>query len=258
MSAAAAHEGLASLPPGTGLRVAVVDSGVHPSLVGEGRSFAVRPSGVLTVVERCSARDVHGEAQGHGTAVAGIVRALAGEAELTSVRVVDELGRASVEGLRAALDFTIRERFDVVNVSLGTRRRDALLDLYDLVDRATVAGVVVVAATDDAGPPDYPAACTALLGVGAMSADDPFALAYAPGRRIAFLARGVGVPVQTPDGASRRVTGSSYASPHVAAFAARILAADRGLAPFAVKTRLLDFAVAEAGPGVASPEGARA
>lgn len=242
---------LLGLPPGTGVRVAVVDSGIDGSLVAEGRSFAVRASGILTTVERCPPGDVHH----HGTAVATVLRALAGEAQVTSIRVVDELGRTSVGGLRAALDFAVRERFDVVNVSLGTRRREVLLDLYDLVDQATVAGVVVVAATDNRGPPDYPAACTALLGVGAMKAEDPFALSYVPGQRIAFLARGEDVPLAFPDGSERRVSGSSYACPHVAAFAARIRAGERGLPPFALKSRLFSWAVADADASASSSVG---
>ncbi len=228
---------LKACPPGTGARVAIVDTGVDEEVLGEGaaaRSFAVAATGLLSTVERVAPGDVGH----HGSSVASIVRALAPEAELHSVRLVDALGRGSAAALRTALEFCVREGYDVVNLSLGTRRRELLLDVYDLVDRAAVDGVVLVAATDNAGTPDYPAACAALLGVDRASADDPFYLGFRGGHRVSFLARGVDVEVWARGGGRARVSGSSFACPHVAAFAARLKAARRGLHPFEVKTAL--------------------
>lgn len=230
-------EMLRDCPPGSGVRVAIVDSGIAPELLGDEaprRSFHVRRQGLLTTIERCTPGDAHY----HGTAVASILREVAAEVTLSSVRVVDEQGRGSSEHLRAALDFCIRERFDVVNLSLGTRKRELLLDVYDLVDQAAVAGVVLVAATDNQGAPDYPAACTSLLSVDRIDTPDPFTLRFRPGHRVAFLARGHDVPVRSPTGAPLRVSGASFACPHVAAFACRLRAAWSALQPFEIKTAL--------------------
>jgi subtilisin len=219
------------------MRIAILDSGVDAALLGPGaerRSFVVRQSGLLTAVERCPP----GDTQHHGTAVASIVRELAAEAELHSVRVLDDSGRGSSSALRAALEFVVRERFDVVNISLGTRRRDLVLDLYDLVDQAAVSGIVLVCATDNEGAPDYPASCTSLIAVDRLATADPFALRYRSGHRIGFLARGYDIEVSVPGGALRRVSGASFACPHVTAFAARLRSAHPGLHPFEVKTAL--------------------
>lgn len=248
------RDDLLACPPGTGVRVAIVDSGVAASVLGvraDSRSFRVRSRGVLTAVEPCEPADV----SHHGTAVASIVRSLAPEAELTSVRVLDDDGRGSATALRAALEFCVRQRFDVVNLSLGTRRREVLLDLYELVDQAAVAGVVCVSATDNGGLPDYPSACTSLIAVDRLDDPDPFALRYRPGHRVAFLARGHDVEVEAPDGGRRRVSGASFACPHVAAFAARLRAAHPALLPFAVKTALhaLSVTPAAVSPSLSSP-----
>lgn len=240
-------DALRACPPGSGVRVAVVDSGVAAELLGPAaaqRSFFVRKQGLLMAVERCPPGDAHH----HGTAVTSILRDLAAEADVTSVRVVDEQGRGSSEHLRAALEFCVRERFDVVNLSLGTRKRDLLLDVYDLVDQAAVAGVVLVAATDNTGSPDYPAACTSLLSVDRMIATDPFSLRFRPGHRIAFLARGHDIEVRSPAGGTLRVSGASFACPHVAAFACRLRAAWRALHPFEIKAALHAAASREAPP----------
>ncbi|MCS6901710.1 MAG: S8 family serine peptidase [Myxococcales bacterium] len=246
-------EMLQDCPPGTGVRVAIVDSGIAPMLLGEEaprRSFHVRRQGLLTVVERCAPGDVHY----HGTAVASVLREIAPEASLVSVRVVDEQGRGSSEHLRAALEFCIRERFDVVNLSLGTRKRELLLDVYDLVDQAAVAGVTLVAATDNQGAPDYPAACTSLLSVDRLETRNPFALRFRSGHRVAFLARGHDVEVYSPGGTMIRVSGASFACPHVTAFASRLRAAWPALHPFEVKTALHAAAIrSEAGYEAAPP-----
>jgi subtilisin family serine protease len=243
---------LLACPPGTGVRVAIVDSGVDARVLGqdaETRSFFVRSRGVLTAVESCSPGDV----SHHGTAVASIVRALAPAVELTSVRVVDEEGRGSATSLRAALEFCVRQRFDVVNLSLGTRRREVLLDLYELVDQAAVAGVVCVAATDNSGLPDYPAACTSLIAVDRGHTDDPFALRFRAGHRVAFLARGHEVSVTAPDGSLRVVSGASFACPHVTAMVARLRAAHPEWPPFVVKTALHALAASSPSPPRSPP-----
>jgi subtilisin family serine protease len=246
------RDDLLACPPGDGVRVAIVDSGIAPALLGPGaasRSFRVRARGVLTAVEPCEPGDV----SHHGTAVASIVQAVAPGAELTSVRVLDDDGRGSALALRAALEFCVRQRFDVVNVSLGTRRREVLLDLYELVDQAAVAGVICVSATDNAGLPDYPSACTSLIAVDRLDDADPFALRFRAGHRVAFLARGHDVDVAAPDGSRRTVSGASFACPHVAGFAARLRSARPGLLPFAVKTALHALSLSAApsvGPSV--------
>lgn len=241
---------LLACPPGTGVRVAIVDSGVDARELGqhaERNSFFVRSRGVLTAVEACRPGDV----SHHGTAVASIVRSLAPEAELTSVRVIDDEGRGSAASLRAALEFCVRQRFDVVNLSLGTRRREVLLDLYELVDQAAVAGVVCVAATDNSGLPDYPAACTSLIAVDRVADADPFVLRFRAGHRVAFLARGQDVVARGPDGAPRVVSGASFACPHVTAMVARLRSAHPEWPPFVIKTAL--HALAQSGASVSSP-----
>src|SRR5438552_5543092 len=73
---------------GAGVRVCVLDSGIeldHPLVGRVDRSVAVirGENGELRVEE-----DGEGDVCGHGTACAGIVRALAPDCELTSVRVL--------------------------------------------------------------------------------------------------------------------------------------------------------------------------
>src|SRR5436305_2978940 len=70
---------------GAGVRVCVLDSGIehdHPLVGAVQRSVAARKDGETIVIEE----DDEGDLCGHGTACAGIVRSLAPDCELTSVR----------------------------------------------------------------------------------------------------------------------------------------------------------------------------
>src|SRR5215467_9049162 len=92
---------------GAGVRVCVLDSGIeldHPQVGTVQRSVAVTRDGdEITVAD-----DAQGDLSGHGTACAGIIRSLAPECELTSVRVLGAgftgSGPVLLEGLRWAID----------------------------------------------------------------------------------------------------------------------------------------------------------
>jgi hypothetical protein len=83
-----------------------------------------------------------------------------------------------------------------------------------------------------------------VVSVGSHERDDPelvFANAEPP---VEFFARGVAVEVPWPGGASIVASGNSFATPHVAALCARIVAKHPGLAPFQVKAMLAGVASA--------------
>ena len=107
---------------GRGVRVAVVDSGIeagHP-MVGEvAGGVAIEADGLgFRIIE-----GPHEDLFGHGTACAGIIRSLAPECELYSVRVLGKrlTGRGTV--FAAGLQWAIDAGMDVVNISMSTHRR---------------------------------------------------------------------------------------------------------------------------------------
>src|SRR5205085_2894649 len=141
---------------GKGVRVCVLDSGIeagHP-LVGE-----VQRAVVVNVDENGNAALVDDEGcdvSGHGTACASIIRSLAPDCELTSVRVLtDKLqggGAQLIEGLRWA----VRERHQVVNLSLSTAKRAFAAALHDLADEAYFHRTVIVASAHNMHVDSWP------------------------------------------------------------------------------------------------------
>jgi subtilisin family serine protease len=208
---------------GRGVRVLVVDSGVddaHPALAGAAVAHYVvaEADGGLRVVPAPPLDPV-----GHGTAVASIVRRHAPDAELTSVRVVGQRGRGTVEHLLAALGWAAAQGYDVINTSLGSTYLALLGRFKPAVDGVYVAGSVLVSACNNLDPEiiEYPAHFASVVSV-AHAALPPLALERCARRLVEFRAAGVDVPVAWRDGATAVVTGSSFAAPHVAALVARL------------------------------------
>lgn len=249
---------------GAGVRVALIDSGVdasHPAL----RAAALRH---VALVQRGAGAGAYGVApcapgdlSGHGTACAGIVHRMAPAAEITSVRALGDDGRCSRDGLVAALRFCVRERFSVVNLSLGIdipknaplRPGDyrSLVELYEVADAAYTAEVVLVAAGPNAAAfRTYPGRFKSLIGVGRGAFQDPEALRSELTLDHEILAPGDDVLAPAPGGGERRWTGTSFAAPHVTAHVARIRAAWPELSIEAVKAALHGLARGGRGEGV--------
>jgi subtilisin len=222
---------------GRGVKVCVIDSGVeadHPH-VGplDGAVVARDQDGTVTVLA-----DAGGDVAGHGTACAGIVRELAPDCALYSVRVLGPDATGSAPALLAGLEWAVEQGFDVVNLSLSTRRRDLAEALRELADGAYFQRTVVVSSAHNLAVESFPWRFASVLSVGSHDRSDPLDYAYNPRPPAEFFARGIDVEVAWVGGATSVVSGNSFATAHLAGVCARILAKHPGLAPFELKTLL--------------------
>ena len=147
---------------GAGVRVCILDSGIeldHP-LVGASttRSRSIRDDedGELQIVE-----DDAGDLCGHGTACAGVVRSLAPDVELTSVRVLGAGYTGGGEILLRGLAWAIEQGFQIVNMSLSTTRTKYVERLHELADRAYFKRVLLVASAHNMPVESFPGALRA-------------------------------------------------------------------------------------------------
>ena len=223
---------------GAGARVCILDSGVeagHPK-VGE-----VQSAVVVTAGEDGEPRidpDTEGDVCGHGTACAGIVRALAPEAEIHSVRVLGPGYTGSGKNLLAGLRHAIEQGFDVVNMSLSTTKKDHASVLHELADTAYFKRTVLVASAHNMPVESYPWRFSSVISVGSHMEEDPMVLYYNPNPPVEFFARGVNVDVAWLGGETITCTGNSFATPHVAGISALIRSKHPELTPFELKSLL--------------------
>lgn len=226
---------------GHGVRVAIVDSGVeadHPLLEGcvevdDGVVVTQSPEGEPTVT-----RGAHDDVFGHGTACAGIIHSLAPEARVTSVRVLGPRLSGRSDVFLRGLQWAVEQGFHVVNLSLGTSRRDVALAFHDLCDEAYFRNTVLVTAANNVQSPSFPSLYASVLSVACNTTTDPFRYHYNPEPPTEFLARGIDLEVAWRKGGTSTATGNSYAAPHIAGLVALIRSKHPELRPFQVKTVL--------------------
>lgn len=210
---------------GAGVRVCVIDSGVERgnSAVGPVTdAFAVERTRAADTTTYAMVDDELGDVAGHGTACAGIIRRVAPDVDLTSVRILGPHLGCDGDVLVEALRWAVAERFDVINLSLSTRRAAFKADLHDIADSAYFAGVLIVASAHNSPVDSFPWRFPSVVSVGSHTSADPAYLEVNPNPPVEFFASGVQVTVPRPGGGTATVSGNSFAAPHVAGYLARI------------------------------------
>jgi subtilisin family serine protease len=160
---------------------------------------------------------------GHGTACANILLQVAPEATIVPLRVFGSRLETSVETIIAALDHAASQRIPLINLSLATRRPDALLPLYRACDRARRQGMLIVAAAYNVVGGGYPAIFDSVISVDIYGPGERFAFRYSHDAAVeCSVAEAIGATSNAGDDRSVR-RGTSFAAPVVTGWIARYL-----------------------------------
>ncbi len=200
---------------GRGVRVAIIDSGVnpaHPHVAGVAGGVSINADGESRV---------YLDYVGHGTAVAGAIREKAPDALLYAVKVFDQSLRTNAETIIRAIEWSIEQEMQVVNLSLGTTNQSHRERFEQVVARAVEWNVVLVAAREMNAQETLPGCLPSVVGVELDWECPRDVYRCVPdGSRATFLASGYprsipGVPQQ------RNLNGISFAVANMAGFVAR-------------------------------------
>jgi subtilisin family serine protease len=203
---------------GRGIRIAVIDSGVHathPHVGGVSGGIAIRDDG--TVVDEYTDR------LGHGTAVTAAIREKAPDADIIAIKVFWRALSTNIESLVRAIDEATARGAGLINLSLGTAEMRHRAMLEAAVARARERHAVVVAAHDDGGVRWLPGCLDEVFAVRAdwMSDRDTYSIAAVEDRTVLATSpypRSIpGVPKE------RNVSGVSFAVANASGFVARAL-----------------------------------
>lgn len=244
---------------GAGVRVAVVDSGVERAVV-EARCQE-RGQRVEAIEGACffgsgPPQPYDGrQSSPHGTTVADIILTIAPGVKLYSADVFGPSGvcdiDAVIRAIRHAIDLW---QVKIINLSLGVpehrlQQLPRRQQLQRAIEEAYFQDVLVFAAAHNEHPltRSYPAAfAPPLISVDKGLFDDPLRFAYCLRDQVEFQAHGRGYV-----GPFAREPATSWATPHLAGIAARILSLKPDLKPFEMKTLL--YWLFQTGTGGSSP-----
>jgi subtilisin family serine protease len=222
---------------GKGVKVAVIDSGIDAEHAAINRvdgyvAISEGPDGLIYDTQP------HRDLFGHGTACAGIIRALAPECELYSVRVLGTT--LSGQGLvfAAGLRWAIEQGMHVCNLSLSTAKKEFFSVLHELTDLAYFQNIALVSAANNLPVPSYPSVYSSVISVGSHEIQDPYHFYYNPQPPAEFGALGIDVRVPWLNGGWMQTTGNSFAAPHITGIVAKILGKHPGLTVFQLKSIL--------------------
>lgn len=220
----------ASSQTGSGVRVAVVDSGIdysHSELMWNysgGYDFVNNDPDPL-------------DDQGHGTHVAGTVAAardtlgvvgVAPEVDLYGLKVLDGNGSGSYSWIISALDWCVANDIAVANFSLGSSGYPGTT-VETAFANAADAGIVLVASAGNTGSGDdtvgYPAKFSSVIAVASTTSSDTRSSFSSTGPDVELAAPGSNIYSTTVGGGYGTKSGTSMAAPHVSGLAALIVGA---------------------------------
>jgi len=230
-----------SITTGHRIKIGVIDTGAdfgHPDL----KHSLARG---INLLNRSS---LPYDDNGHGTHIAGTIAAanqprgmigVAPRATIYPVKAFDHNGSAFVSDIILGIEWCIRNRMNIINMSFGMKTRSKAL--LNAVNNAYNAGIIIIASSGNDGKRksiDYPARYQQTVAVGATNKL----------RRIAqFSNRGAFIDIYAPGdkihsawlkGKYNEMSGTSMATSHVSGAVALLLAHKPGLSPAEIKTIL--------------------
>lgn len=206
---------------GQGIRVAVIDSGIHPANPHIG---GVHVSGVRIFADGEMDTDFV-DRIGHGTAVAAAILEKAPEVDLIAVRVFDRTLATSADVLALGISWAAQQGARLINLSLGTSNPARAAVLGAAVDDAVAAGAMVVSAAEAGGVTWLPGSLPNAIGVTLDPTCDRHDLVVTvDDARGAIRCSASGYP-RPIDGVpvERNLSGISFAVANVTGFLARFL-----------------------------------
>ncbi len=214
---------------GAGVSVAVIDTGVdatHPDLLGK----------VLPEIDLLPGVTPLPEQNGHGTRVATIIAGaldgvgmagVAPQATILPVSALDPAGYGDSSTVAQAIISATDAGARVINLSLGGPDRDPVLDTACAY--AFSKGAVIVAAGGNSylsgNEVQYPAASPNVIAVASVDRTGTPSAFSNTGRHIDIAAPGEDILGGLPGGGYDLESGTSFATPHVAAAVALVLSA---------------------------------
>ncbi|MFM8224332.1 MAG: S8 family peptidase [Planctomycetaceae bacterium] len=218
---------------GTGVKVAVVDSGIDYNHIDLAAAYA---GGYDFLNNDADPLDDNG----HGTHVSGTIAAQINNAavigvapgvDLYALKVLGANGSGSFSAILAALDWCIANQIQVANFSLGTTT-DPGTTVATAFDNAAKAGLVIIGSAGNSGAGvdtvGFPARYPSVIAISSTTSTDTLSSFSSTGPTVELAAPGSDIYSTLVGGGVGYMSGTSMAAPHVTGVAALVIATGLG------------------------------
>ncbi|MDR9857706.1 S8 family peptidase [Paenibacillus sp. VCA1] len=230
-----------STSTGYRIKIGVIDTGAdyyHPDLRGS----------LAKGINLLNRHMLPFDDNGHGTHIAGTIAAanstegmigVAPRATIYPVKAFDHNGSAYVSDIIQGIDWCIRNRMHIINMSFGMKTRSKAL--LEIVNKAYVSGISIIASSGNDSKRrniDYPAKYPQTISVGATDRHRRIASFSNRGEFIDIYAPGDKIISSWTQGKYHEMSGTSMATSHVSGAIALLLAQNPDLMPDEIKALL--------------------
>lgn len=100
---------------------------------------------------------------GHGSEIIGIISCLTKHAQIYSLKVLDDAGNGNRKKILKALDWCIKNKIDIINLSFSMQKDDK--EIKEKLERIDLIGAIVICSYDNDNKISYPAQYEFVFGV---------------------------------------------------------------------------------------------
>lgn len=196
------------------IKIAIIDSGVdlsHPKL----NDLSANGMSIKNIHGKIEMDSAFDDQLGHGTAIASIIYKIYPDAIFLIIKIFDEELVCKEDIMCEAIRYSIREKVDIINLSLGIQTSSPSSELYNVCKQATDNNIIMIAAAHHRLNTEcYPAFFPEVFGITNGTVKKKNEYGYIADSAIEFAAKGTIQRVADINKGYKIVEGTSYACAH--------------------------------------------
>ncbi len=207
---------------GKNVKVCVIDSGWNNLLLDSRIKQGIGLASRRNEFELDISKDTDDKI-GHGTAVTDIILQIAPDVSIYPIRVFDKKLETSISILVEAVKWSIKNKMNIINFSLGTLEKEHLEPLYKICEIAYLNSIIIVASKSNSNEWSYPAIFENSIGVAYDDFESCFDYRFLKDEAIECVSKGYKRWALWNNREREYLSGNSFAAPNITGIIALLL-----------------------------------